>query len=207
MWTSPDLKFKCCHCSHPAGRVLYSETFDIGNHTLQTLKIEPWTLQWSCQTLWQTSQLFTKLDSVGISESEMTLPGGSNPADVLFKLAKGRGLASPTFEQVNILAFVCFFAPWFSFYWIKKTQNLHPLLSQVHEGGPPHAKTFTWVCNWLQVPGAFRKWWLFSLAFIVDPQGKYFAEGCGRSKKEAKNASAKVFWRDVLYVEDPLSTD
>ena len=30
----------------------------------------------------------------------MTLPGGSNPADVLFKLAKGRGLASPTFEQV-----------------------------------------------------------------------------------------------------------
>jgi len=70
----------------------------------------------------------------------MTLPGGSNPADVLFKLAKGRGLANPTFEQV-------------------------------HEGGPPHAKTFTWVCNWLQ--------------------GKYFAEGCGRSKKEAKNASAK----------------
>ena len=125
----------------------------------------------------------------------MTLPGGSNPADVLFKLAKGRGLASPTFEQVNILAFICFFAPWFS-YWIKKTQNLHPLLSQVHEGGPPHAKTFTWVCNWLQVPGAFRllrMCWLFSLAFIVDPQGKYFAEGCGRSKKEAKNASAKVF--------------
>ena len=31
----------------------------------------------------------------------MTLPGGSNPADVLFKLAKGRGLASPTFEQVT----------------------------------------------------------------------------------------------------------
>ena len=30
----------------------------------------------------------------------MTLPGGSNPADVLFKLAKGRGLANPTFEQV-----------------------------------------------------------------------------------------------------------
>ena len=28
-------------CSHPAGWVLYSETFDIGDHTLQTLKIEP----------------------------------------------------------------------------------------------------------------------------------------------------------------------
>ena len=35
-------------------------------------------------------------------ESRMTLPGGSNPADVLFKLAKGRGLASPTFEQVTL---------------------------------------------------------------------------------------------------------
>jgi len=70
----------------------------------------------------------------------MTLPGGSNPADVLFKLAKGRGLASPTFEQI-------------------------------HEGGPPHARTFTWICKWLE--------------------GQFFAEGCGRSKKEAKNASAK----------------
>ena len=29
-------------------------------------------------------------------------------------------------------------------------------------------------------------------SFIDDLQGKYFAEGCGRSKKEAKNASAKV---------------
>ena len=35
----------------------------------------------------------------------MTLPGGSNPADVLFKLAKGRGLASPTFEQVTSKSF------------------------------------------------------------------------------------------------------
>ena len=33
----------------------------------------------------------------------MSLPGGSNPADVLFKLAKGRGLANPTFEQVTSL--------------------------------------------------------------------------------------------------------
>ena len=35
----------------------------------------------------------------------MTLPGGSNPADVLFKLAKGRGLANPTFEQVTSKCF------------------------------------------------------------------------------------------------------
>ena len=33
---------------------------------------------------------------------------------------------------------------------------------------------------------------LFLVSFIVGLQGKYFAEGCGRSKKEAKNASAKV---------------
>ena len=30
----------------------------------------------------------------------MTMPGGVNPADVLFKLANNRGLGKPTFEQV-----------------------------------------------------------------------------------------------------------
>ena len=33
-------------------------------------------------------------------EARMSLPGGSNSADVLFKLAYGRGLPAPTFEQV-----------------------------------------------------------------------------------------------------------
>ena len=38
---------------------------------------------------------------------------------------------------------------------------------------------------------------VFLVSFIVDLQGKYFAEGCGRSKKEAKNASAKVLCGSV----------
>ena len=47
--------------------------------------------------------ILTKKRVLNFRESGMTLPGGSNPADVLFKLAKGRGLASPTFEQVTLL--------------------------------------------------------------------------------------------------------
>ena len=45
---------------------------------------------------------------------------------------------------------------------------------------------FTSVCFDLVIPVSFL------VSFIGDLQGKYFAEGCGRSKKEAKNASAKV---------------
>ena len=25
------------------------------------------------------------------------------------------------------------------------------MLIQIHEGGPPHARTFTWICKWLEV--------------------------------------------------------
>ena len=37
------------------------------------------------------------------------LPGGCNPADVLFKLAHGRGIKPPIFDQVNrgTLAKIC----------------------------------------------------------------------------------------------------
>ena len=48
------------------------------------------------------NNILTKKKVLNFRESRMTLPGGSNPADVLFKLAKGRGLASPTFEQVTL---------------------------------------------------------------------------------------------------------
>jgi len=68
------------------------------------------------------------------------LPGGCNPADVLFKLAHARGMKAPVFDQVSEL-------------------------------GPPHAKTFTWGCSFFE--------------------GKYQSVGQGRSKKEARNASAK----------------
>ena len=36
-------------------------------------------------------------------------------------------------------------------------------------------------------------------AFQSDVQGQFFAEGCGRSKKEAKNASAKVQLTDTSF--------
>ena len=36
-------------------------------------------------------------------------------------------------------------------------------------------------------------------AFQSDIQGQFFAEGCGRSKKEAKNASAKVQLTDTSF--------
>ena len=36
----------------------------------------------------------------------MTMPGGVNPADVLFKLANNRGLGKPTFEQVFFMVVV-----------------------------------------------------------------------------------------------------
>eukprot|EP00090_Calanus_glacialis_P005761 TRINITY_DN14465_c0_g1_i1.p1 TRINITY_DN14465_c0_g1~~TRINITY_DN14465_c0_g1_i1.p1 ORF type:complete len:526 (+),score=227.33 TRINITY_DN14465_c0_g1_i1:49-1626(+) len=68
------------------------------------------------------------------------LPGGCNPADVLFKLAHARGISAPVFVQVS-------------------------------EQGPPHDKTFSWSCSFLQ--------------------GQYNSLGQGRSKKEARNASAK----------------
>jgi len=68
------------------------------------------------------------------------LPGGCNPADVLYKLAHGRGVKAPEFLQIS-------------------------------EEGPPHAKTFTWHCSFLE--------------------GQYSSTGRGRSKKEAKNDSAK----------------
>ena len=48
------------------------------------------------------------------------LPGGCNPADVLYKLAHGRGIKAPEFVQLS-------------------------------EEGPPHAKTFTWHCSFLEV--------------------------------------------------------
>ena len=45
----------------------------------------------------------------------------------------------------------------------------------------------------------------FSLvSFIGNLQGKYFAEGCGRSKKEAKNASAKVPSYDLKSIVNML---
>ena len=88
------------------------------------------------------------------------------------------------------------------------------MLIQIHEGGPPHARTFTWICKWLEVinitsllkmqsgsrcfkfprtpPALWR-------AFQSDIQGQFFAEGCGRSKKEAKNASAKVQLTDTSF--------
>jgi len=68
------------------------------------------------------------------------LPGGCNPADVLYKLAHARGIPAPVFVQVS-------------------------------EQGPPHDKTFTWSCSFLQ--------------------GQYSSLGQGKSKKEARNASAK----------------
>lgn len=68
------------------------------------------------------------------------LPGGVNPADVLFKLAHARGIQAPEFEQVS-------------------------------ENGPPHCKTFTWRCYFLD--------------------GQYNSIGNGKSKKDARNASAK----------------
>jgi len=68
------------------------------------------------------------------------LPGGCNPADVLYKLALGRGISPPVFVHVS-------------------------------EQGPPHARTFTWRCSFLE--------------------GQYSSTGQGRSKKEAKNESAK----------------
>jgi len=68
------------------------------------------------------------------------LPGGCNPADVLYKLAHGRGIKAPEFVQLS-------------------------------EEGPPHAKTFTWHCSFLE--------------------GQYSSTGRGRSKKEARNDSAK----------------
>ena len=82
----------------------------------------------------------------------MTLPGGSNPADVLFKLAKGRGLASPTFEQVTLL----YVLRWLIDYYdtspgISSLKWMYFMLIQIHEGGPPHARTFTWICKWLEV--------------------------------------------------------
>lgn len=94
------------------------------------------------------------------------------------------------------------------------------MLIQIHEGGPPHARTFTWICKWLEVTNITS---LFKMqsgprcfkfprtphalwrAFQSDIQGQFFAEGCGRSKKEAKNASAKVQLTDtsfhLLYIE------
>jgi len=71
----------------------------------------------------------------------MSLPGGCNPADVLFKLAHLRGIKAPTFDQVL-------------------------------EQGPPHDKVFTWSCSFLN--------------------DEYKSVGHGKSKKEARNASAKL---------------
>ena len=77
---------------------------------------------------------------IKISTMMSGLPGGCNPADVLFKLAHARGISAPVFVQVS-------------------------------EQGPPHDKTFSWSCSFLQ--------------------GQYNSQGQGRSKKEARNASAK----------------
>ena len=87
------------------------------------------------------------------------------------------------------------------------------MLIQIHEGGPPHARTFTWICKWLEVINVasllkmhFTHCFKFprifqccGVLFKVIIQGQFFAEGCGRSKKEAKNASAKVQLTDASF--------
>ena len=96
------------------------------------------------------------------------LPGGCNPADVLYKLAHGRGIWPPVFAYVS-------------------------------EQGPPHARTFTWSCSFLEVkeivllnaPPTNFKVTFTLIALLIIPslpsQGQYSSIGQGRSKKEAKN--------------------
>ena len=61
------------------------------------------------------------------------LPGGCNPADVLYKLAHGRGIKAPEFVQLS-------------------------------EEGPPHAKTFTWHCSFLEVKKG-KRWVVYTFSW------------------------------------------
>ena len=38
-----------------------------------------------------------------------------------------------------------------TFFGISSLNNMYFVLIQIHEGGPPHARTFTWICKWLEV--------------------------------------------------------
>ena len=141
------------------------------------------------------------------------LPGGCNPADVLFKLAHARGIKAPLFEQVRKTTDIPKILPW-SFCWAdlarRRDQPLRLAMMsqtayfalatslecskywqqrlQVSEQGPPHAKTFTCSCSFLEVRYSLA----IIICLIVDlVQGQYNSVGQGRSKKDARNASAK----------------
>ena len=81
----------------------------------------------------------------------------------------------------------------------------HIVFVHVEEQGPPHARTFTWSCSFLEVkeivlsldnaPPTNIIVTFTHIALIINPslpsQGQYSSIGKGRSKKEAKNESAK----------------
>ena len=38
-----------------------------------------------------------------------------------------------------------------TFLEISSLKYMYFMRIQIHEGGPPHARTFTWICKWLEV--------------------------------------------------------
>ena len=119
-------------------------------------------------------QIFIASQTHFLSVAMEGLPGGCNPADVLFKLAHARGIKAPVFQQVGTA---------FSFI------NMFVVMLQVSEQGPPHAKTFTCACSFLEVGCCCSDWCWSPASFSY--QGQHQSEGQGRSKKEARNAAAK----------------